>query len=177
MTQVEICNLALVKIGEPVITSIDENNLRSRLLLTIYEHQKTFCLKLYEWPFALNRITLTNFETENNVYKFDIPSELLKLVSVDAEYMLYGNKIHTKEESITIEYLVSADENDFDSEFIEVFSLKLAIELVIKLNDDEDKKTQLEDSFIEALKNAKYMNSSETNVNEQKFNSFETSRL
>lgn len=178
MNKIEILNIAFIKIGEPTIVSNTENNLRTNTINAIYDHQKMFCLRLHNWNFALFNVSLYNPILVDGTNTFQFPSDYLKLVSVDNEYTIYDNKIYSSADTLNITYLKSnINENLFSPEFIEVFSIKLALELLIKLNDDEHKRNLLENAFISTLENARYTDSSENTLVKEKYGSYINSRL
>ena len=48
---IEICNLALTRLGAESIRSFDEDNKRARLSQTVYNHNRDLLLEDHEWAF------------------------------------------------------------------------------------------------------------------------------
>lgn len=100
----EICNLALLMIGQHTIPSLDENGdsdtLQAETCRAFYDQARMSLLSRYNWTFALSRFKygetkydssenrkkdrekyLSKNEIEYN-YKYQLPHDFLKLVSV-----------------------------------------------------------------------------------------------
>ena len=57
-SEVQICNLALAKIGDQQITSLTENSKAGRLCNLVYEPLRDATLRAHPWNFAITRETL-----------------------------------------------------------------------------------------------------------------------
>ena len=54
-SKVEICNQALLKLGQPAIMSLDDDSPRARQCFQEFEAALGATLRSYPWPFAIVR--------------------------------------------------------------------------------------------------------------------------
>lgn len=135
LSEIDIINRALAKIGDQRITARTDNNNRARLMNTLYESIRDELLRECPWNFATERDTLAA-DLAAPVYgwatAFAVPADLLYMVSTEnnSAYRLEGNQILSNQEnSLNITYVRRVtDPTEFDTGFAEAFSAKLAYE-------------------------------------------------
>lgn len=86
MTEVELCNLALLRIGQrDLITSLAGTSAPARACAVLYPIARDFMLASYAWPFATRRLALTaydydmdpDFERSGWGYSYTLPTDYL----------------------------------------------------------------------------------------------------
>ncbi|KKL87046.1 hypothetical protein LCGC14_1938630 [marine sediment metagenome] len=135
LSEIDIINRALAKIGDQRITSRGDNNNRARLMDSLYDGIRDELLRECPWNFATKRTTLAADPT-TPVYQwgtaFAIPADLLYMVSTEnsSAYRLEGNQILSNQEnSLKITYIRRVtDPTEFDTGFAELLAAKLAYE-------------------------------------------------
>lgn len=141
-SNVQICNLALLKIGDITITSLTDDTKSARVCNQIFEPIRDAVLREHHWNFAIKREELglmtssPAFEYSN---QFQLPSDCLKVIEVEDHYehKIEGGKLLTNESSIFLKYIARIeDPNLYDSLFIEALSARLAAELAIAIADN-----------------------------------------
>ena len=163
-SQVEIVNMALAKLGQPAITSLDENNTAARTMSTIYDIERKALLRQYRWGFAIARAqlaALTDDPAFGYDYQYQLPTDCLQLIRVynqqddpnyadyntnpQRQYVIEGRKILINEEApIYIIYVSDFEETgDFDPAFVKMFATALALEACERITQSNTKKQTL----------------------------------
>lgn len=151
-TALDICNLALKKLGEPFpIDRISWNgNLPSRLCYNHYhpERRETLCAR--RWDFAQRVVTLTGGSP------FRLPDDCLRIQNVSTTgWTLQGRNIYAAQAS-EIKLTYTADIEDveqFSADFIEAFTLKLAAKMCIPLLRSTTMAVQLRTEYATLIQN------------------------
>ena len=141
---VQICNLALAKIGEEQITSLTDNSKAARRCNLVYEPMRDVVLRSHLWNFAIKRVALaTSGDSPAYEYttKFALPTDFLRLVDTNllpgSEYKVEGKFILAHASTLSIRYVSQVtDPNEFDWLFIESLAARMAAELAISLTDN-----------------------------------------
>lgn len=137
MTKTEIINMALGRLGESPIQSLDENSVPARAALLVYDAARRAALRDYPWSFALKEADLVRnavCASKFFAYSFALPFGCLKVVEVlgDAEYETGGADLYSNSPAIHLKYVADVEDTDiFDSKFTEALTYKLASELAM----------------------------------------------
>lgn len=141
----QIVNLALTRIGQKTVTSLDDVNNAAILAKLHYDDTRRAVLRTLPWKFALKRASLAALVAAP-VYEWDhayqLPSDALYVVSTSMDqdgdggtgetWDVEGRTIVTDAGS-PIKILYIKDEDDvslFDPLFVDVLAERLAAELV-----------------------------------------------
>lgn len=92
---VQICNLALNKIKQATIESLDEDSLQAERCRLLYNHVRRYLLYQYNWTFAIEQESLEIAKFKKHVdpslvdkglfeynYKYKLPQNFLRLINV-----------------------------------------------------------------------------------------------
>lgn len=93
---VQICNLALNKIKQSTIESLDEDSLQAERCRLLYNHVRRYLLYQYNWTFAIEQASLSIAKYKKNAtnpelvdeslfeynYKYSLPNNFLRLINV-----------------------------------------------------------------------------------------------
>lgn len=150
MNKIQICNIALARIGVAPIETMDEASEAARACSQYYDFVRRNVLRKFPWTFATRRVTLAQLNTQPPDYKYAYryPTDALALRKMynehycklpeKNEYKIIsdtgGRVIYTNVKAANIEY--TADVQDvtlFDDEFIEALGWKLAAEIAFML--------------------------------------------
>ena len=172
-SQVEICNLALAKLGHmPFITSIDENSKAANILKVLYNPVRDSLLREYLWKFARKRATLAPLVStpafDGGSY-FQKPTDCLRIVGTNEDYrygygrwLVEGDKIIANTTALSIVYIYRVDdENLFDPCFVQAFAAKLAYELAMPLSQSASLKEAMGEEFKSAVIKAAFASATE----------------
>lgn len=141
---VQICNLALSKIGEEQITSLTDNSKAARRCNLVYEPMRDVVLRSHLWNFAVKRVALAasgDAPAYEYTTKFALPTDFLRLIDTNmldsSEYKVEGRFILAHASTLAIRYIARiADPNEFDWLFIEALAARMAAELAVSLTDN-----------------------------------------
>lgn len=136
ISEIQICNRALLHLGVQPITAFTDNNPVAAACGIVYEDCRDELLREHPWNFAIKRAILSP-EVSTPVFgfskQFNLPSDCLRVYRTYNPYIDYqieGTKLLTNESSISILYIRQVtDCNEFDPIFRKTLSLKIAVEL------------------------------------------------
>jgi hypothetical protein len=172
VSEVDIVNSALVKIGEDTITSLTDDLRQARFANRQYPLKRAELLRSYRWNFAMRRASLAPdattplFGFEN---RFLLPFNCLRMVGLFDEAEMDRNYTSTKKpwkiegryvlanaSSIKIFYIEDVTATgDFDPLFIEALAWLLAKDLAYALSTGPRMVQMTDASFRETMRQAK----------------------
>lgn len=163
-TETDICNAALVKIGEQRITVsgfTTPGNERERCCAENYARIRDAELRKNIWNFTVTRAELAADPEEPAYgygYRYQLPSDCLRLIEVweGEDFQVEGKYIVTDYSApIHIRYVRKVTViNDFDPVFRDVISARLAIELCDRLTARADKRGSVQVEYSTLLSQA-----------------------
>lgn len=166
---VDICNLALTSLGQPIIVQIDppdSGSKSARLCAFLYPLMRDETLRAHPWRRLKKRTTLAAEVTAPDwgyTTQFPLPADLLRLLDVyvgDQQLLswdLEGEKLLANENGpIQIRYIKTSDDpNQWDSIMINAVAYRLAVDLAEPLTQDSNKKSFAIAKFEEVMAAAK----------------------
>ena len=181
LTETNICNMALGRIGANRILNIDdtsEDSTQNVLCQLHYDQTRDALLRSHWWRFARERVELVDsgvtpdFEWD---YQFSLPDDFLAMRSIYEDrvsdenidpYELEGKTLLTDESEMFIRYIKQVtDPDDFDPLFIEVLVLQLALKLVSPLGGGEPRlRKELKDDLYVLMQSVRALDRQETNT-------------
>lgn len=172
-SQVEICNLALAKLGHmQFITSINEASKAANLLNIFYAPARDSIIRQFLWKFARKRVQLAPLSSgpifDGGSY-FQIPSDCLRVVGPGDTYrynygrwFVEGDKIVADTTTLNLVYLQRVeDPNLFDPVFVDAFATKLAFELAMPLAQSQSLKDQMNNEYKAMIVKAAFVGATE----------------
>lgn len=173
----ELCNEALILIGQEPVMTLDDTSKQARLCKRLYNSVVEALLRQYPWTFAIRRAILSR-DLEVPVfgfkYQYTIPADCLRIVdmrSTDCKYDVFQpwevavekGKILTDYSIVYLRYVSSIeDPNLFDTQFREVLAYTLAGKLCQALTADQDLLGKLKQMELQSLQLAMHTNAIET---------------
>lgn len=182
VSDVDIANRALVKIGEQRITSFDDDNKASRAVKALYPTVRDSELRKHRWNFATKRAQLAALATAPAFgfdYAYQLPSDCLRVdfvgdfyPGVDLSDYRNADSSEWRVEARTILTNLSAplnlrygaritDPTQFDAMFVEALAAKLAIELADVLTQTGTRKEQAKADYQDAMRTARSLDAIE----------------
>ena len=139
-TALDICNLALSRLGESPIAALDPNgSLPARLCYMHYHPVRREVLCAHRWSFATVLTTLTSSEEpvgdDTHQLRHSLPPDCLRVLGVNSRsWTLRGRAVYTPSPSIRVLYIADVEDTSlFEPLFIEALVLRLAWKLCIPL--------------------------------------------
>jgi hypothetical protein len=139
--RVEIVNIALARLGESPIQTLDEGSTPANAALQLYDIERQATLRDYPWNFALKQASLARVDKVAFEFRtaFALPGDCLRAVRLwgaDREeivsFTVRNGTLFTQPERVTLEYVADVEDTGlFDAKFIEAFSYKLAAALAM----------------------------------------------
>lgn len=153
LTKIDLCSMALLKIGENPIQSFADNSAAAKLGRTLIDVVIDNLLSLHPWRFACRTYKLV----PNSNGDLIIPSDVLRIIRTNGTVM--GNKIISNQDSVTITAIIRVSPYDFPSYFVSLVATKLATEFCIPLTSDQTVFRTMVALYETELQNAKFIDS------------------
>ena len=166
---VQIANLALTRIGQKPITSLDDTNNAAIHIKVHYDDTRRAVLRTVPWKFALRRAELAEL-VEEPLFEWDhayqLPSKALYVVSTSMDsngrggtgesWAVEGRQIVTNAGSpIRIVYIEDVtDVALFDALFVDAFAERLAAEIVYGITKQGAMRDRILQVYAAKIENA-----------------------
>ncbi len=167
MTAVDIANLSLAMMGVKPIMAFTDDTLTAQVLNQLYVPDVKYCLSLFDWNFALKKISLSRLQETDNVYSYvyQEPVDVLRISKIrDAndevvEYVERGGKIYTNTSPVYLYYVYYelGMESFMPYYFVEALKFKLASDLAIPIKGSPELYKAYVALFQQAFKEAQQM--------------------
>ena len=161
-SKVEICNQALLKLGQPAIMSLDDDSPRARQCFQEFEAALGATLRSYPWPFAIVRKELARRAEKppfGFAYYYALPEDVARIVDIYAgnfAYNIEGRYVATNSEYVAMRYVSKkVPVEHLDEQTVEVVSLALAARLAIIITENAQLKDMLYMEHERALAQAR----------------------
>ena len=161
---VDICNLALQKLGALRIAALTENSRNARSCNNLYTRVRDAVVRAHPWSFAIKRVILAPSVTPpafDYLYSFPMPVDCLRILPPndnDLDWKPEGRNILTNSlrgsailpvgtaassvPQLALIYIAQiTDPNQFDVLFIEAFAAMLAYEMAEEITQSNTKKS------------------------------------
>lgn len=172
---VDICNLALLKVGAARITSLLDNTPQAKELNAIYAMKRDSELSLHPWTFAIKRAKIPAESTAPITQwarKFPLPADYLRLVQVGEVDAFYdsgyfgalfdveaGCVVSNEASPLSIRYVSRITEPGlFHALFVESFACALAMEVCEARSQNLAKRDDIQAQYERAIRAAKRAN-------------------
>jgi hypothetical protein len=175
MSEVDICNAALIKLGADTITALTDDNVRGRTMNSRYAGVRDAELRRHRWRFSIARVSLPALSsTPDSDYDFQyqVPNDFLRLIeggdilsianltdfrsASNALYSLEGRAILTNLGApLAIRHIAQiTDTATFDAAFTEALAARLAFECCKKITGNETEKESCWADYKNAIREA-----------------------
>ena len=152
-TKIDLCSMALLKLGEKPIQSLSEDSASAQLARTLFEPVTETLLSMFPWKFATQSLTLQR-NTEGD---FVVPSNVLRIIKCEGQ--IEGNKINTGGDTLEISAIIKTESEDFPGYFATLVATKLAVEFCTSLTGDINIFKMMMALYESELQSAKFIDS------------------
>jgi hypothetical protein len=169
-SEVDICNLALNKIGQNTIISLTEDSKAARICNLFYADTRDSLLRQHPWNFAVKRVELAKLTT-TPVFGFDnefqLPSDCLRVMYTNLQFpqdkfRIEGKKLLADSDSIKVEYISRVeDTTQFDALFVDALWMSLAARISYNISDNNTLVNFLDNKVKEVIRHAKSIDGQE----------------
>lgn len=182
VTQVSICNRALIRCGASRISMITEDVQGAILCNALYDELRDEVLRAHPWNFAIKRVQLAPTATTPEWgydYEYETPNDCLRVLPdvrdsneqdgidhvVEADSDGNDKVIRTNESVLNLRYIFRHEnESAWDSNFASAFAWKLAYEISYALTQSVTLQAACEKAYIKILAEARSMDGMEGNA-------------
>lgn len=147
-SQVQICNMTLLRVGAPPILSIDDDSKRARCLRDNWDLVLDLVLREHTWNFATRRSNLARLSAAPAFgwdYAYQLPVACLRVLGLvstgdevdpSIEYNVEGDQLLTNEETAYLKYIERVTNTGyFDAGFASALASRLAAEVAYYLTN------------------------------------------
>lgn len=136
-----ICNLALSKIGNKRIVSLDEESPEARACRLVYEPARDEVLRSHQWNFAMKRMVLSRLVAAPAfgwACQFQLPVDCLRVLQLNGyepgerrdNWEIEGRVLLADDETAEIKYIARVtDGNLYDAIFVKALAVKVGAEI------------------------------------------------
>lgn len=156
-TKIDLCSMALLKLGEKPIQSLYEDSAAAQLARTLFDPTIDALLSMFPWRFASQTIVL-NKNTDGD---FIIPTNVLRIIKCEGQ--INGNKINTSSDTLEIIAIVRVEPESFPGYFATLVATKLAMEFCIPLIGDVNVFKMITALYESEYQSAKFIDSTTSN--------------
>lgn len=179
VSNVSICNLALQKLGQSRIVSLDEDNSNARHCNVCFEPLRDRELRAAMWNFSVKRTTLAAHATAPDFtysYAFPLPVDALRVIlpaRLGLDWKIENHEgspaILTNDgTSLELKYVAKiTDPTKFDALFVEMLACKIAWHLCEVITQSNTKKQAVNQEYLELKREAKRINAFERTPEEE----------
>lgn len=158
-TKIDLCTMALLKLGEAPIQSLADDSASAKLAMTLFDATVDTLITLHPWRFATRVMELIRTDNDD----FLIPADVLRVIKCDGK--IVGNTIHASGDKIKITALVRVSPELFPGYFSSLCAAKLAVEFCMPLTGDSAMLRTMVALYESELQSAKYTDSSSDATN------------
>ena len=154
LTKIDLCSMALLKLGEEPIQSLTDDSASAKLSRTLFDPVIDALIAIYPWRFATTDLELTR----NSDGNFLLPSNVLRVLKSPGR--IVGNRIFSDAQSITVSALIRTSPDKFPAYFVSLAATRLAMEFCVPLMGDQTVFRMLVALYETELQTAKFLDSS-----------------
>ncbi|MBQ8686556.1 MAG: hypothetical protein IJ517_02235 [Alphaproteobacteria bacterium] len=153
LTKIDLCSMALLKLGENPIQSLTDDSAAAKLSRTLFDVTMDSLVALHPWHFATQELELT----KNTDGDFLIPANVLRVLKTCGR--IVGNRIISDGDTITIVALVHTLPENYPSYFVSLAATRLAMEFCVPLTGNQTVFRMLVALYETELQTAKFIDS------------------
>jgi len=173
MTDVQICNLALARLGDSRITTLADATAQAQYCTLFYTQTVAELQAEFDWQFCRKQVNLTSATTPLGGYtsQYALPSDYirsLRLANIDesenfGQWEILGTYLQTNFASpVTLDYIANiTDASKYPAIFTELLAVKLAGVLAMPLTGSKDLFKQTVELYMAMLGKPAFANATE----------------
>ncbi len=156
-TKIDLCSMALLKLGENPIQSWHEDTASAQLARTLFDSTTDALLSIFPWRFATKTLVLNKNQDGDIV----IPVEVLRILKCNGQ--ITGNKIKSSTNNLEIVAVIKTEPENFPGYFANLLATKLALEFCIPLIGDANVFKMMSALYESEYQSAKFIDSTTSN--------------
>lgn len=156
LTKIDLCSMALLKLGERPIQSLNDDSVASQLARTLFDPIMDALIASHPWRFAMRTYELT--ETTDG--DFVIPADVLRVINSPGS--ISSGHIVASGEKIQITALIRIAPEAYPAYFASLAATKLAMEFCVPMTGDQSVFRMLAALYETEYGSAKFIDSTTT---------------
>lgn len=186
-SETEICNLALLKVGQNTISSYDDINdqsIQAQLCRYTYDQARQSLLSQYQWSFACTESNLSKILGQSPIkynFRYSLPEGFLRLVTLydssnreiiantgyKPAYDIQSGELLTDIDGCKIKYVFDQETvSQMSPLFIDALVLNIATRITKLLNDSSAYLQQLQQDYQMTFMQAKIEDARQKQINQ-----------
>ena len=165
IARIQLVSNALILLGDRPIASLAEDSTGATLGSNLFENTYLAMLQNHRWRFAIKTQELNRLSAKPKTgytYAFQLPPDFLYAVKCDStNFEVYGNELHSNNESLTLDYTRRISEDMLPAYFAKALEYNLATIFAVPLTGDIDKGKYYKAIYDDAIRKAKYADSTQ----------------
>ena len=153
LTKIDLCSMALLKLGEGPIQSLNDDTASAQLGRTLFDPVIETLLAMHPWRFACRMFELN--KTSDGY--FQIPADVLRVLKCDGQIM--GDRIYHNADTLPVWAIARIPVEHFPSYFVTLAVTRLAMEFCIPLVGEQTVMRMLISLYESELQTAKFIDS------------------
>jgi hypothetical protein len=186
MTDVQICNLALARLGDARITTLADATAQAQYCTLFYTQTVAELQAEFDWQFCRKQVNLTSGTVPLTGYsiQYALPTDFIRAIrlgNIDASenfgtWEIVGTNLHTNLTSpVALDYIANiTTTTSFPAIFTELLSIKLAAVLAMPLTGSKDLFNQLAEVYGATLQKPAFLHATERVGRQRTTNSITT---
>lgn len=171
-SELEICNSALIKVGEGVISSLSDPTKPARVCAAQYTRIRDRLLAAHPWNFATKRVMLSTPLAQAPAYgysfQFSVPTDCLRVLEVDTadhKWEKEGTNIVTNASGVGMKYIAKVEDvSKYSVLFDELLALALAKDIAFSLSQNASLAEKLNADYKDMLRETRSFDAQEGGV-------------
>jgi hypothetical protein len=144
-TRIDVCNLALGRIGQEAIATLDEASNEARMLNRFWDPDRKSVLRAHPWNFATETSELAEVldPVPDFDYVYELPADCIRALTltkdhVESLFEIRGRTLVTDVPGAILKYVKDVtDTAKFDDRFVEALSYRLAMDIALPITGNE----------------------------------------
>jgi len=164
-SKIHIASNAIVLLGGSPFSSFTEDSAEARISASLYESSYLSLLTNHRWRFATKHARLARLSEKpimDYEYMFQLPSDIEYLIKASvSNYTIHESRLYANATDINIGYIFRVKEDTLPSYFVKTLEFFLAAQFAVPLTGDMDKGKYYSALYGDALKKAKFADSTQ----------------
>lgn len=153
LTKIDLCSMALLKLGERPIQSLADDSVASQLARTLFDPVMDALIASHPWHFAIRTYELTKTADDD----FIIPADVLRVIKTPGK--IVGGRIVAPDDKIYVVAMTRVAPESYPCYFVSLAATKLAMEFCVPLTGDQTVFRMLAALYEAEYKSAKFIDS------------------
>lgn len=155
-TKIDLCSMALLKLGEKPIQSLADDSSAAQLARTLFDPVMDALIASHPWRFATRRYELAKTADDD----FVIPADVLRVLKTPGQ--IQNGRIIAPQDKIEIVALVRVSPESYPSYFVSLAATKLAMDFCVPMTGDNAIFRMLAALYETEYASAKFIDSTTT---------------